>query len=165
MILPKEIEEEVRLLLSQNKKIAAVKLVHTHYKCGLKEALDIVENINRGQAIFVADNRDIDAEILSYLSQGKKLQAVKVYKDFARVGLSESKKYVEDLEHSGAFATHSLKPSPSMNARDTQIDQILADQHLKQNHPGPVGSASSFSRFLFFIILLIAIAFFLIYLF
>ncbi|MBB6500709.1 hypothetical protein [Pedobacter cryoconitis] len=165
MILPKEIEEEVRLLLSQNKKIAAVKLVHTFFKCGLKEALDIVENISRGQAIFVADTRDIDSEILFYLSQGKKLQAVKIYKDFARVSLSESKEYVEALEHGGASATHSLKPSSPMNARDTQIDQILADQHLKPISPGSRGSTSSFSRFLFFIILLIAIAFFLFYIF
>ncbi|MGY0035684.1 hypothetical protein [Pedobacter sp. NJ-S-72] len=87
MNLPKETEEIIQLLLSQNKKIEAVKLVHTLSNCGLKEAMDFVENFRPGQtspAEVIANPANtvsnIDEEILAYLAQGKKLQAVKILK-------------------------------------------------------------------------------------
>jgi ribosomal protein L7/L12 len=170
MILPKGTEEIIQLLLSQNKKIDAVKLVHTLSNCGLKEAMDFVEDISRGQTVLgqtapIGTVQDIDEEILSYLAQGKKLQAVKIYKNFARIGLAESKDYVDTLADRGFSVAHPLKSSSSMDSRDTQIDEILAKQGLKQGVSHSVKRPGSpLKRFLIILFLAIGFAFFLVYL-
>ena len=170
--LPKGTAEIIQLLLSQNKKIEAVKLVHTLSKCGLKEALDFVENFKPGQITSsevtsapAKAARDIDEEILSYLAQGKKLQAVKIYKNFAHAGLAQSKDYVEKLAETGVSAVPSLIPPSPTNSRDTQIDDILTRQGLKQHSQGSAKqSLSPLKRFFIILFLAIGIAFILAYL-
>ncbi|MBB6500710.1 hypothetical protein [Pedobacter cryoconitis] len=60
MILPEGLVKEVQLLLSQDKKVAAIELVHTLTKSGLKESFEIVGKISRGESISTVETEDID---------------------------------------------------------------------------------------------------------
>eukprot|EP01132_Coremiostelium_polycephalum_P014068 gene14068-17102_t len=119
----RDVESQIGQLLSKNKKIEAIKLVIDTTKCGLKEAKDFIDHYAAG---WSADNAPVntDQEILSLLAQGRKLEAVKLYKESSRAGLAESKDYVEALweQHQSSAGSAVSK------SRDTQIDQLVLNQ-------------------------------------
>ncbi len=123
MILSKDVESQIGQLLSKNKKIEAIKLVIDTTKCGLKEAKNFIDHYAAG---WSADNAPVntDQEILSLLAQGRKLEAVKLYKESSRAELAESKDYVEALweQHQSSAGSAVSK------SRDTQIDQLVLNQ-------------------------------------
>lgn len=138
MIISKEMELQIELLLSQNRKLEAVKLVLDTTHCGLKDAKDFVDNFRPGNSLTSTEPRpkgNIDAELLNLLAKGNKLAAVKLYKDATGKGLAESKDYVDNLqEHGFKTASNTLAPpsfSTSSKKRDTQIDDLVNDQSSK----------------------------------
>ncbi|MGY0035683.1 hypothetical protein [Pedobacter sp. NJ-S-72] len=69
------------------------------------------------------------------------------------------------MSERGISAAHSPKYSTPINSRDTQIDEILTKQGLKQNGSGAAKrSGSPLRRFLLTLFLVIGIAFILVYL-
>lgn len=44
------------------------------------------------------DRFDSSSQVMGYLSQGKKIQAIKAYRDETGAGLAEAKQAVEDME-------------------------------------------------------------------
>jgi ribosomal protein L7/L12 len=97
-------EEQIRGLLRQSKKIQAIKLYHEATGVGLKEAKDAVEAMERGQAVAAIPTVVTDAAsqgaIVDLLRQGKKIQAIKLYRDATGAGLADAKEAVEALERS-----------------------------------------------------------------
>ncbi|SDE86169.1 Ribosomal protein L7/L12 C-terminal domain-containing protein [Mucilaginibacter pineti] len=138
MTISKEIEQQIELLLSQNRKLEAVKLVVDTTHCGLKDAKEFVDNF-KSEGFFdstkPASKRDIDSELLKLLADGNKLSAVKLYKEATGLGLAESKDYVENLQARGfKSASDPLAPptwASSSKKRDTQIDELVMDQNAK----------------------------------
>jgi ribosomal protein L7/L12 len=102
-----DLAEAVRVLVTQNKKIEAVKLVRERSGLGLKEAKDWVDALETGQPIALAavptaapaplDTLELESAARVLVSQGKKIQAVKLVRDHTGLGLKEAKDWVERL--------------------------------------------------------------------
>lgn len=108
-IVPEGLRDEVLTLLSDKRKIEAVKLVRAHTYWGLKEAKDYVDAIQAGSVpqapfrIAPADSlpEDVRSMALDLVGNGRKIEAIKLVREATRWGLKEAKDYVEAME-SGA---------------------------------------------------------------
>ncbi|WP_316836668.1 CFI-box-CTERM domain-containing protein [Pedobacter nutrimenti] len=137
IIISKDQEAQVLLLLQRNRKVEAVKLVMDAAKCGLKEAKDFVDHfresgtssISRSERSF---HENLDAELTSLLLHGKKIDAVKLYKDHTGAGLKDSVDYVNSLQE-GEVRPVSKSP---LNNRDTQIEGIIKGQQEQKPKTG-----------------------------
>jgi ribosomal protein L7/L12 len=129
MNVPQDIENTLRELVQSNRKIEAIKLLRDASGCQLKEAKDYVDNLDAPHDQFVAAQpADRDKHLLMLLSQGKKIEAVKYYKDQTGAGLADSKNYVDHLQEYGTPPP----VSPRIPAGGTAIDKILRDQQATQ---------------------------------
>ena len=94
--------QEVIIELRAGHKLAAIKRCREHLGCSLATAKGYVEGLAAGQHLSV---KDIDVgiddaqldEILDEIHAGKKLNAVKIYKEAKGVSLMEAKEFVEKL--------------------------------------------------------------------
>ena len=91
-----DLEQQVRSLLGDGKKLEAVKLYKEQTDVSLLEAKNAVEAIQRN-ASPPEPASDMEAEVLRLLEAGKKLEAVKMYKQQMGVQLIEAKQAVEAL--------------------------------------------------------------------
>jgi ribosomal protein L7/L12 len=117
---PDSLEEAIRLLLARGQKIAAIKLYREQTGVGLAEAKNAVEMIERGGGLpnqETAAANDPEQQILELLTAGKKIAAIKLYREQTHVGLQEAKDAVEALAaqsgimpppRSGCFAVVAL---------------------------------------------------------
>jgi ribosomal protein L7/L12 len=103
-----DLEQQVRSLLDQGQKIAAVKLYKDQTGVGLAEAKEAVEAMQADAGPPSASDigGDLEAELLRLLSRGDKLEAVKLYKDRKGVALLEAKQAVETLAARHGLETH-----------------------------------------------------------
>ena len=129
IIISKHQEAQILLLLQRNRKVEAIKLVMDAAKCGLKEAKDFVDHFIENGTTSIGRNErafheNLDAELTSLLLHGKKIDAVKLYKDHTGAGLKDSVDYVNSLQE-GEVAPLSKSP---LNNRDTQIEEIIKGQ-------------------------------------
>ena len=94
-------DEKLAELLRRGEKIGAVKLYRQRTGAGLKEAVDAVEAMQRGEQVPdgpPAGTQAVDTqEIVSLLEQGKKIAAIKLYRDKTGAGLANAKAAVEAL--------------------------------------------------------------------
>lgn len=97
--LPADLEQQVRSLLDQGKKIEAVKVYKDRTGFGLKRSKDAVEALQRGCRSPQAAEADTDLEgdVLRLLGQGEKIKAVKLYKDRTDATLFDSKQAVDEI--------------------------------------------------------------------
>lgn len=94
--------ERIQAALAAGDKIDAIKMYRLATGAGLAEAKQAVEAIEAGQSLEpgpldVARNEDVDA-IQTALFAGKKIQAIKLYRESTGKGLKESKNFIEALE-------------------------------------------------------------------
>jgi ribosomal protein L7/L12 len=93
-----ELVDRVRSLLDAGQKIAAIKAFREATGAGLAEAKEAVEALERGGTLpSYHPPEDFEADLLSLLEQGQKVQAIKLYRERAGVGLKEAKDAVEAL--------------------------------------------------------------------
>lgn len=100
----------IQQLVSEGKKIEAIKLVREQTGLGLREAKDAVDAIERGETpeltprstvtMTTISRADLD-EINELLSQGKKIEAIRLYRERMDVGLKEATDAVEAIEATG----------------------------------------------------------------
>jgi ribosomal protein L7/L12 len=90
---------QVRTLLAEGRKIEAIKLYRGETGARLKEAKDAVEAIERGQPFLRPEGVDepFERELVTLLGEGKKIEAIKRYRERTGTGLKESKDAVEGL--------------------------------------------------------------------
>lgn len=86
---------EIRSLAASGNKIMAIKLYREATGVGLKEAKDAVEAIARGESINIpapvaASALGAEAQIRSLVADGKKLEAVKLYRALTDADLSSA---------------------------------------------------------------------------
>jgi len=100
--------DQIRELARAGKKIDAIKLVREQTGLGLKEAKDAVEAIERGELVELTWASSAAAApgpyaldlapITAAVNAGKKIEAIKLYRQQTGVGLKEAKDAVEALE-------------------------------------------------------------------
>jgi ribosomal protein L7/L12 len=128
MEIPKELESEIQILLSKGKKVEAVKLVKDAMNCGLKDAKDFVDGFGRvGVKPLDIIPADMEAELLSFIRQGRKIDAVKLYKDKTGAGLEECVNYINSLIDKQPL----MNSGPAVKSRETQLADIVKQQELK----------------------------------
>lgn len=99
----KQIEKEVRILLSEGHKIEAIKRVRKLTKLGLKGAKEFVEAIESGKNPPIDKKELISSdqvanEVRIFLSKGMKMEAIKRVRELTNVGLKDAKEFVEEVE-------------------------------------------------------------------
>jgi ribosomal protein L7/L12 len=95
---PGDLEDRVRSLLSQGRKIEAIKEYRGATGAGLKAAKDAVEALERGQPLPTPGTPDdLEQQLLPLLVGGQKIPAIKLYRERTGAGLKESKDAVEAL--------------------------------------------------------------------
>lgn len=124
-----ETQQEATLLIANNQKILAVKLIIDHTRCGLKEAKDYIDSLQGGFQKPAINLNDLDAQVLAILSQGNKLSAIKHYKDATGLGLAESKEYVEKLMQ------YQVSGNITQQSRDTDVKNIISDNDRNNRNP------------------------------
>jgi ribosomal protein L7/L12 len=91
--------DEIRSLLSHGKNIEAIKLYRQQTGVGLAAAKDAVERIGRGENPnrneAIADTTE--NQILELLAAGRKIAAIKLYREQTSCGLKDAKDAVESL--------------------------------------------------------------------
>jgi ribosomal protein L7/L12 len=86
-------------LLHQGQKIEAIKLYRERTGVGLKEAKDAVEAIQRGERPQdqAASDNSFHQTLVSLLKQGRKIDAIKVFREVTGSGLKESKAVIDSI--------------------------------------------------------------------
>ncbi len=115
----------LQALLAEGRKIEAIKRYREATGIGLAEAKATVEALEQGQALPTKQPVDssLEMEIVSLLEGGRKIEAIKRYREATGVGLKEAKDAVEALERG--------QPLPTKQAVDssfeTKIVSLLED--------------------------------------
>jgi ribosomal protein L7/L12 len=106
---PDSLEDAIRSLLTQGQKIAAIKLYREQTGVGLAEAKNAVEMIERGGGLPSAKAAApaTEQQVLELLAAGKKIAAIKLYREQMHVGLKAAKDAVEALA-----AKNGIMPPP-----------------------------------------------------
>lgn len=101
--LPDSVKHDVQALAQRGEKIAAIKLLRDHTQVGLKEAKAYVEQLDRAPAgeapppsIRACSPEELE-ELRLLARQGKKIEAIKRYREITGTGLKEAKDAVEGL--------------------------------------------------------------------
>ena len=130
--IPMDLEEQLKELVANGNKIAAIKLYRETTGVSLSEAKEVVDTIALGSPPNLstpgqADKPDsfLENRIKNLLAERKKIEAVKVYREAYNCGLKEAKDAVDliqaDMRREGYSTTSSI---PVTNndpfAEDTQ---------------------------------------------
>ena len=106
------IEEAIREFKLSGHKIAAVKMIREACGIGLKEAKEIADRWFNGnevplppivkqcappKASIAPEAKEPSAQVCTLYRQGKKIAAIKMYRDETGVGLKEAKEMVETI--------------------------------------------------------------------
>jgi len=111
---------EIGDLIAQGNKNGAIKLYREVFDTSLIEAKVAVEQLAEGKAItqiaVIPDDEGLhnrndltEAEIRQLLQEGKKIEAIKCYRETYHTGLKESKEAIEVYETSGVLPVPTLK--------------------------------------------------------
>ncbi|HVW38620.1 MAG TPA: ribosomal protein L7/L12 [Pirellulales bacterium] len=92
-----ELRRDVQAVLQSAGKIAAIKLYRERTATGLAEAKSAVEAIERQSLAPPAMKGDLEQQLLALLQGGKKIEAIRLYREQTGVGLKEAKDAVESL--------------------------------------------------------------------
>jgi ribosomal protein L7/L12 len=93
------LDDELRALLAEGRKIEAIKRYREATGADLAAAKEAVEALERGEMATAKGPVDssLEAEIVSLLEGGKKIEAVKIYRERTGMGLKEAKDAVEAI--------------------------------------------------------------------
>lgn len=116
--IPKHISQQIEAELRKGNKIIAIKIYKEATNVGLKEAKDAIEAWGFSQKTHVetmtdyklsenpqdsVSNTEIIEKVYHYLSQNKKLEAIKWVKETQKIGLKEAKDFVDAIEDKHNF--------------------------------------------------------------
>ncbi|MDZ4713704.1 MAG: hypothetical protein SGI89_15460 [bacterium] len=107
-----ELKSRVIQLISQGKKIDAIKLVVANRKTGLAEGkriVDLLQNFDindisslqnlKNAAVEIKQTPEFASQITQLLQRGKKIEAIKLVVQNNRMGLKEAKDFVDNFEN------------------------------------------------------------------
>jgi len=93
------LDAELRALLAEGRKIEAIKRYREATGEGLAAAKDAVEALEQNEPPAAAEPADaaLETQIVSLLEAGRKIEAIKVYRERTGAGLKEAKDAVESI--------------------------------------------------------------------
>jgi ribosomal protein L7/L12 len=93
----KSLANTLTALIEAGQKIEAIKQYRERTGSGLKEAKDAVEALERGEQLPTpkAILTTVDQDVVSLVREGKKIAAIKLYREKTGVGLAEAQAAVE----------------------------------------------------------------------
>ena len=91
--------DDLRALLAEGRKIEAIKRYREATGADLATAKGVVESLERAQSSIAKEPLDsaMENEVVSLLENGKKIEAIKVYRKQTGAGLKEAKDAVEAI--------------------------------------------------------------------
>jgi ribosomal protein L7/L12 len=94
-----DFEAELRALLAEGRKVAAIKRYREEMGVGLAEAKQAVEAIERDQPPPAGepDDDSWQSQVAALLEDGRKLQAIKLYRERTGAGIKEAREAVDAL--------------------------------------------------------------------
>lgn len=131
--LPPGTDPELAALINAGQTIAAIKLVRDRSGIGLKEAKDYVTAIGAGQPAELpsrttpgSTSKEVnDDELMQLVSQGNKIEAIKLVRERTGAGLKEAKDYVEGLMSDRPAPLPSVPAVVESQDLDTEVRQLL----------------------------------------
>jgi ribosomal protein L7/L12 len=135
---------EVLALLVMGRKIDAIKLLRERTGLGLAEAKNLVEAVERGEPTPPrsvspphAPAAGDDADLAALLAQGRKIEAIKLYRERTGVGLAEAKAAVEALQPGQAPPSAPVPAAPAATVDDLiRADHKIAAIKLHREQTG-----------------------------
>jgi ribosomal protein L7/L12 len=121
--------QKIHTLLHDKKLLQAVKLYHDATGVSLSEAKEAVEQMARNEfskppsGVRNYDDPVLESKIKSLLSKGKKLDAIRIYREEYGIGLKEAKNAVERIETSMPRDLATAKPYEPAIGRDPFADE------------------------------------------
>jgi ribosomal protein L7/L12 len=93
----KSLADTLTTLIQTGQKMEAIKQYRERTGSGLKEAKDAVEALERGEQLPTPKVilTTVDQDLVSLVREGKKIAAIKLYREKTGVGLAEAKAAVE----------------------------------------------------------------------
>jgi ribosomal protein L7/L12 len=93
------LEAELRHLLAAGRPIEAIKRYRQATGAGLAEAKDAVESLIDGESLpqQVPVEADLERAVVAQLEEGRKIPAIKLYREATGAGLKEAKEAVEAI--------------------------------------------------------------------
>jgi len=109
--------DEVMRLIKARRKIEAIKVYREHTGCSLKEAKDAIDALERGQPAPSAQPQSRFAppnagQLESLVYAGRKVEAIRLYREQAGCSLREAKEVVEAFERGETASLAFVPPSP-----------------------------------------------------
>ncbi|MEX2119004.1 MAG: ribosomal protein L7/L12 [Pirellulales bacterium] len=94
---PEGFENRVIALVAEGRTLEAIKLYREATGVGLKEAKDFVEALAATNRALPVQAQAVDERVLQLLTDQRKIEAIKVYRQATGVGLKEAKEAVEAI--------------------------------------------------------------------
>lgn len=108
-------------LINSGKKLEAVKSYLEEQNCSLKEASEYIDSLEKRCSVY-SNDRTSDDELIKLIRAGKKIEAIKVYRESTRCTLKEAKEYVEKTEYSSGISTSSSGIMKSPQSGKTKFE-------------------------------------------
>ena len=89
--------DKATLLMIRGERVSVAKCLREFYDCGLYDTLQYVNLISDKAIVNPVNNMEFDKELIDTVRSGKKLAAVKKFKNKHNCSLKEAKDYVDDL--------------------------------------------------------------------
>jgi ribosomal protein L7/L12 len=126
-------EQQLRELIANGNKIAAIKLYREITNLGLKEAKDAVEAMLSGTPVVIPepvqaglqDDALLEERIKRLLMERKKIEAVKLYREANHCGLKEAKDAVDLIQAEMRKEDYSKMPVSPAISDDPFADEML----------------------------------------
>ena len=99
-------EQQIRLMLAEGYKIGAIKLYRDETGATLKQAKDAVEAIEQDQPYERPGEigQDLESQLTGLLQEGRKIDAIKRFREATGAGLKQAKDAVEAIEQGQPLA-------------------------------------------------------------
>ncbi|MEX2560492.1 MAG: ribosomal protein L7/L12 [Pirellulales bacterium] len=94
---PEGFENRVIALVAEGRTLEAIKFYREATGVGLKEAKDFVEALAATNRALPVQAQAVDERVLQLLTDQRKIEAIKVYRQATGVGLKEAKEAVEAI--------------------------------------------------------------------
>jgi ribosomal protein L7/L12/sugar lactone lactonase YvrE/DNA-directed RNA polymerase subunit RPC12/RpoP len=162
--------QEIKRLVQSGQKIEAIKQYREVFKTSLKEAKEAVEQLADGKPIAITYSSYqpagfftgepshflVEAEIRQIVQNGKKIDAIRRYREVYQVGLKEAKDAIDHLQETGVFTMPGLSGSKYIRSEtpDPTSSISITGAQVAKATVGVFGGISCFATLMTLLVIL-----------